>query len=221
MKYTSIQENYLKAIYHLQKNTSMVSTNDLANALETKPASVTDMLRKLSELGLVSYEKYKGFCLSAEGEQVAIQIIRKHRLWEYFLVEKLQFGWDEVHEIAEELEHIESTTLIDRLDNFLGFPTTDPHGDPIPSARGEIRNEPWVLLKNIPEEEEFILRQVTDQSPEILDLLNYKNLVLGSRWKIIKKFQADDSIEMEDEANNAVHLSAQIAEKLQTERIVS
>ncbi len=132
MKYSVSRENYLKAIFHLQLEQGMVTTNALAAALQTRAASVTDMLKKLKEQKLLIYERYKGFKLSPEGRKVAIQVIRKHRLWEYFLVEKLGFGWDEVHEIAEDLEHISSRKLIDRLDDFLGNPEKDPHGDPIP-----------------------------------------------------------------------------------------
>jgi len=130
MKYSVSKENYIKAIFHLQQEQESVTTNALAEALQTKPASVTDMLKKLKTQKLLQYEKYRGVKLTTDGRKVAIQIIRKHRLWEYFLVEKLQFGWEEVHEIAEELEHISSKKLVDRLDEFLDFPQNDPHGDP-------------------------------------------------------------------------------------------
>src|ERR1700712_5852054 len=139
MKYSASKENYIKAIFHLQEQgQESVTTNALADALQTKPASVTDMLKKLKTQKLLQYEKYRGVRLTAEGKKVAVQIIRKHRLWEYFLVEKLQFGWEEVHEIAEELEHISSKKLIDRLDAFLDFPQSDPHGDPIPDINGKM-----------------------------------------------------------------------------------
>src|SRR5260370_7875992 len=136
MKVSASKENYLKAICHLQQEQGLVTTNALAAALQTRPASVTDMLKKLKEQKLLIYERYKGFKLNNEGRKAALQVIRKHRLWEFFLVKKLQFGWDEVHEIAEELEHISSKKLVDRLDAFLGFPDTDPHGDPIPDTQG-------------------------------------------------------------------------------------
>src|SRR6476659_1373374 len=144
MKYSSSKEDYLKAIYHLQSQDGIVTTNELAGELQTRAASVTDMLKKLKEQKLLNYEPYKGFRLSAEGKKVAVQVVRKHRLWEFFLVEKLNFGWDEVHEIAEELEHISSRKLIDRLDEFLGFPKTDPHGDPIPDSQGR-----WTLTRQV------------------------------------------------------------------------
>src|ERR1700760_653079 len=135
---TLAEENYLKSIYHLALNaeTEMVSTNQLAALLNTKASSVTDMLKKLAEKGLINYTPYQGVSLTAAGEKIAVNIIRKHRLWEYFLVEKLQFKWDEVHEMAEELEHISSNELIDRLDKFMDYPKYDPHGDPIPDSNG-------------------------------------------------------------------------------------
>src|SRR5690606_25414147 len=136
MTYSTSKENYLKAIYHLQTGTDMVTTNERARALQTRPAWGSDMVKNLKAKGLLIYEKDRGFRLNSQGEQVALQIIRKHRLWEFFLVEKLHFGWEEVHEVAEELEHISSKKLIDRLDAYLGHPRSDPHGDPIPDKHG-------------------------------------------------------------------------------------
>src|SRR6478752_3743676 len=134
------EENYLKAIYHLSEDGTIdVSTNAISDALNTKPASVSDMLKKLSQKEVINYIKYQGVSLTPSGRKIALQIIRKHRLWEVFLVEKLKFNWDEVHEIAEQLEHIQSNLLIERLDEFLGFPPFDPHGDPIPNERGEMK----------------------------------------------------------------------------------
>src|SRR3954452_22917139 len=127
MKFSTSEENYIKAIYHLQKSANLVTTNELASELNTKAASVTDMLKKLKTKKLLHYEPYQGFALSNEGKKVALGIIRKHRLWEYFLVHKLQFGWDEVHSIAEELEHVQSTLLIEKLDAYLSYPKFDPH----------------------------------------------------------------------------------------------
>src|SRR5476651_2113924 len=135
---TFTEENYLKAIYHLSIQSESVSTNQIAAALNTKAASVTDMLKKLAEKELINYTKYQGVTLTAAGEKIALSIVRKHRLWEFFLVEKLNFKWDEVHDLAEELEHISSTDLINRLDEFLNFPRYDPHGDPIPDDKGKI-----------------------------------------------------------------------------------
>src|SRR6201990_2370199 len=138
---TLAEENYLKSIYHLSLDAVNVSTNQLAAFLNTKASSVTDMLKKLSDKGLINYTPYQGVTLTAAGEKIAVNIIRKHRLWEYFLVEKLGFKWDEVHEMAEEMEHISSNELIDRLDKFMGFPKYDPHGDPIPDCDGHFTHE--------------------------------------------------------------------------------
>ncbi|MEO6850216.1 MAG: metal-dependent transcriptional regulator, partial [Mucilaginibacter sp.] len=127
---TFTEENYLKSIYHLSLQAESVSTNQIAASLNTKAASVTDMLKKLADKDLINYTRYQGVTLTAAGKKIALSIVRKHRLWEYFLVEKLNFKWDEVHDVAEELEHIASRELIDRLDNFMGNPKYDPHGDP-------------------------------------------------------------------------------------------
>ncbi|HVS98647.1 MAG TPA: metal-dependent transcriptional regulator, partial [Puia sp.] len=150
MKYSASKENHLKAIFHLQQEQGVVTTNALAAALNTRPASVTDMLKKLKDQRLLIYERYKGFKLSNEGRKAAVLVIRKHRLWEYFLVKKLQFGWDEVHEIAEEMEHISSRKLVDKLDAFLGFPDTDPHGDPIPDSQGRLQSRRMIRLSELP-----------------------------------------------------------------------
>src|ERR1700744_162566 len=136
---TLAEENYLKSIYHLSQNAVSVSTNQLAALINTKASSVTDMLKKLADKALINYTPYQGVSLTPAGEKIAINIIRKHRLWEYFLVEKLNFKWDEVHEMAEELEHISSNELTDRLDKFMGYPKFDPHGDPIPDCFGRLK----------------------------------------------------------------------------------
>ncbi|MBO9572748.1 MAG: metal-dependent transcriptional regulator [Chitinophagaceae bacterium] len=196
MKVSSSKENYLKAIFHLQEEDGSVSTNELARELDTRAASVTDMLKKLKTQKLLLYEKYKGFRLSPEGKKLAIQIIRKHRLWECFLVDKLNFGWEEVHEIAEELEHITSKKLIDRLDEFLGFPKSDPHGDPIPDANGKISLKKQVSLLELPVNVQVTVSNITDQSSEMLDLLKHKGISLGTRLEIKKRFSFDNSIEL-------------------------
>ena len=145
------EENYIKAIFQIGTTPeSNVSTNALADSLQTKPATVSDMIKKLSHKKLIFYEKYKGVTLSASGAKEALKIIRKHRLWEVFLVNHLNFKWDQVHEIAEQLEHIKSSELVNRLDNFLGNPTIDPHGDPIPDANGQVQLGPSKLLSERP-----------------------------------------------------------------------
>jgi len=214
VKYSSSKENYLKAIFHLQETDGTVTTNGVANELQTKPASVTDMLKKLKAQKLLLYEKYKGFKLSNEGRKVALQIIRKHRLWEFFLVEKLQFGWDEVHEIAEELEHISSKKLIDRLDEFLGFPKTDPHGDPIPDSQGRLVLARQVDLLNLPINQPAEVSGIGDQSPEMLELLSHKNIALGTRLEVKKKFAFDHSLELKIKNQPAVTISEHVAKNV-------
>jgi len=196
IKYSTSKENYLKAIFHLQQENKNVTTNALAEALQTKPASVTDMLKKLKEQKLLLYEKYYGVKLTAEGKKVALQIIRKHRLWEYFLVEKLAFGWEEVHEIAEELEHIGSKKLIDRLDDFLGNPRVDPHGDPIPDSNGKIEPLQQVPLTDFVVNKLTLVTGIGNQSPEILELLNHKKIAIGTKLEIKHRFEFDHSLEI-------------------------
>jgi DtxR family transcriptional regulator, Mn-dependent transcriptional regulator len=166
---TYTEENYLKAIYHLSDHgKSEVSTNAISDSLKTKPASVSDMLRKLSDKNVINYIKYQGVTLTAKGKKEALQIIRKHRLWEVFLVEKLKFNWDEVHEIAEQLEHIQSKLLIKRLDEFLGFPQHDPHGDPIPNEDGEMTPKKQVSLSEVRVGSQGIVMGLKETSPLFL-----------------------------------------------------
>jgi DtxR family Mn-dependent transcriptional regulator len=195
---TLSEENYLKTIYHLTTATKTeVSTNAIAEKMETKASSVTDMLKKLSEKELVHYKKYQGVSLTEKGNLSAKMIVRKHRLWEVFLVEKLHFNWDEVHEIAEELEHIKSETLINRLDVFLGNPTEDPHGDPIPDANGKITKTEKLLLSDFKANELGICVGVKDTSPQFLQYLDKQEIALGSQIKIISKEDFDHSTTIE------------------------
>src|SRR6187200_721897 len=150
LNYSTSEENYIKAIFHLQQQDGTVTTNELSHELKTKPASVTDMMKKLKVKKLLHYQPYQGFRLSNEGNKVALTIIRRHRLWEYFLAEKLKFNWDEVHAVAEDLEHVSNKKLIDKLDEFLGFPRVDPHGDLIPDANGRIEMTKKTCLTDLP-----------------------------------------------------------------------
>ncbi|HXB06587.1 MAG TPA: metal-dependent transcriptional regulator [Puia sp.] len=214
MKHSASRENYLKAIFHLQQEQGLVTTNALAAALRTRPASVTDMLKKLKEQKLLIYERYKGFKLNNEGRKAAVQVIRKHRLWEYFLVKKLQFGWDEVHEIAEELEHISSRALIDRLDAFLGHPETDPHGDPIPDSQGRIQVLRQVSLADLPLNKTAQVSGIASQTSEMLEVLEHNHIRLGTRLEIRKKFPFDDSLEVKVRNRPPVTLSARVAKSV-------
>jgi len=193
--FTFSEENYLKAIYHLERKfPAGVSTNALAEEMETKASSVTDMIKKLSEKKLVNYKKYQGFKLSQLGMETAVSVIRKHRLWEFFLVEKLDFSWDEVHEVAEQLEHIKSEKLIRELDRFLGFPKRDPHGDPIPDAEGNFTVLNKVLLSDLKNGGTGIFVGVKDSSTTFLQFLDKRNIALGSEIKIIEKEPFDQSV---------------------------
>lgn len=208
------EENYIKAIYHLQQADGNVSTNEVAQGLATKPASVTDMLKKLKQKKILNYEKYQGFRLSNEGKKIALNIVRKHRLWEFFLVEKLQFGWDEVHEVAEELEHISSKKLIDKLDAFLGFPKFDPHGDPIPDVNGKMAAQVQLNLLDLPINQLAEVSMVGSQSTELLELLKHKNISIGTKLEVKKKFSFDHSIEIKMKGQNAFTISQQLAQAL-------
>jgi DtxR family Mn-dependent transcriptional regulator len=211
---TTSEENYLKVIYHLsQVSPKGVNTNAIAGMLETKASSVTDMLKKLSDKDLVSYQKYQGVTLTEKGFLSAKMIVRKHRLWEVFLVEKLQFSWDEVHEIAEELEHIQSMALIDKLDAFLGYPDFDPHGDPIPNRQGEIKKTAKLLLSEAELNQEYHCVGVKDSSSEFLKYLDKQKIALGSVFKVIEKESFDDTLTVEINAQEKI-ISNKIANNL-------
>ena len=191
---TFSEENYLKTIYHLTTvSDTEVSTNAIAEKMETKASSVTDMLRKLAEKNLVNYKKYQGVSLTENGKLTAKMIVRKHRLWEVFLVEKLDFSWGEVHEVAEQLEHIKSEQLINKLDDFLGNPTEDPHGDPIPDAQGRIIKTDKQLLSDLVVNQTGICVGVKDSSSEFLKYLDKQEIALGSKIEIISKETFDSS----------------------------
>lgn len=195
---TLSEENYLKAIYHLErKSKNGANTNALAEKLDTKPSSVTDMVKKLAEKELVVYKKYQGAKLSGQGKETAIKVIRKHRLWEVFLVEKLDFTWDEVHDVAEQLEHIKSEKLTQQLDKFLGFPKRDPHGDPIPDAHGNFKVHDRMLLSELDDGKSGVCVGVEDSSPAFLRYLDKNNISLGKTIKVLEKEHFDHSMEVE------------------------
>ena len=193
--FTSSEENYLKAIYHLEIDTDKgVSTNAIAEKLVTKASSVTDIVKKLSEKELIIYKKYQGVTLTNFGKKIASSIVRKHRLWEVFLVEKLNFSWDEVHDVAEQLEHIKSPKLINQLDIFLGFPSQDPHGDPIPDKDGNLKVVEKSLLSTLLKNESGICVGVNDSSSEFLQFLDKKGITLGKQIKVLEKENFDGSL---------------------------
>lgn len=193
--FSQSEENYIKTIYHLSIDLDAgVSTNAIAKQLATKASSVTDMIKKLSEKEVVVYKKYQGVRLTDFGRSVAASIIRKHRLWEVFLVEKLNFSWDEVHEVAEQLEHIKSPKLINELDAFLGFPKQDPHGDPIPDAEGNIHQIEKKLLSLLEVGEQGVCVGVDDTSSEFLKFLDKQGIGLGNLIKVIDIEPFDGSV---------------------------
>jgi len=193
--FTFSEENYLKAIYHLEIDVDKgVSTNAIAKKLDTKASSVTDMIKKLSEKELIVYKKYQGVTLTSFGKKTAVNIVRKHRLWEVFLVKKLNFSWDEVHDIAEQLEHIKSSKLIQQLDSFLGFPTHDPHGDPIPDKEGNLKVIEKRLLSTLLKNESGICVGVNDSSSDFLKFLDKKGITLGKLITVLEKEDFDDSL---------------------------
>ena len=211
---TQSEENYLKAIYHLTITTNTdVSTNAIAETMDTKASSVTDMLKKLAEKDLVNYKRYQGVSLTEKGGLAAKMIVRKHRLWEVFLVEKLDFSWDEVHDIAEQLEHIKSEKLINKLDDFLGNPTEDPHGDPIPNAEGQIQKIEKQLLSELIIGQKGICVGVKDTSSEFLKYLDKQEISLGSQIEFLDKEEFDLSLKIKVD-NAILSISNKIASNI-------
>jgi DtxR family Mn-dependent transcriptional regulator len=213
--HSTAEENYIKAIYKLAGGgANAVSTTALSETLQTKPASVSDMLRKLSAKDLVHYVKYHGVQLTEEGQRVALKIIRKHRLWEVFLVQKLRFTWDEVHEVAEQMEHVKSELLIQRLDEFLGHPRIDPHGDPIPTEAGELREVEQRVLASLNIEQEGVVCRVKDSQPAFLQYLNRVGIQIGSQLQVVDKIPYDNSLEISIDKSKSVILSSDVLEKI-------
>jgi DtxR family Mn-dependent transcriptional regulator len=214
MSFTTSEENYIKSIYHLQQETGLVNTNSLAAEMQTRPASVTDMLKKLKVKKLLQYEKYKGFKLNEAGKKAALDVVRKHRLWEFFLVEKLKFDWDKVHSIAEDLEHISSEELIQRLDNFLGNPSFDPHGDPIPDRHGKIPVINQQSLGTIPLNKMVTVSSVSNQSGQMLEMLKHYHITLGTSITVLKRFEFDGSLEIKVLKQSSCIISEQVAKNV-------
>jgi len=211
---TRSEENYLKTIYHLSNHGSIsVSTNAIAYKMDTKASSVTDMIKKLSDKGFVDYIKYQGVNLTRKGHLVAASVIRKHRLWEVFLVNKLNFSWDEIHDVAEQLEHIKSEKLINELDAFLEFPTHDPHGDPIPDKEGKLNTLKKISLSSMKENEQSELLGVKDSSEGFLRYLDKRNIKIGDSIKVINIEPYDKSIKIEINSKEII-VSENVAENL-------
>ena len=206
------EENYLKAIFSIElTNIKMVSTTHIAKSLKTKASSVTDMIKKLADKNLVNYQKYKGVSLTNEGKQIAVKIVRRHRLWEVFLVEKLHYNWDEVHDLAEQLEHIKSKTLINKLDEYLEFPSHDPHGDPIPDKNGIIQHHKNSMLSSIKVGEQCTFVGVKDSSVTFLQFLDKQALQINANITVLEKFDFDNSISVALTNGNTLILSEKVS----------
>ena len=211
---TLAEENYLKAIWAISLNTNeKASTNAIADEISTSAASVSDMLRKLQEKELIKYEKYKGVELSKKGGNLATSIIRKHRLWETFLVNKLDFNWGEVHDVAEQLEHIKSDELVDKLDSFLGFPKFDPHGEPIPTKDGNIPTTNTIPLNELQAGTKGKVMGVTIDEKSFLDYLTKLNISIGTKIELLEKINFDQSLSVKIENTNQ-HISNDVAKHL-------
>jgi DtxR family Mn-dependent transcriptional regulator len=208
------EENYLKVIYHLsQKSSGSVQTNSIAENIGTKPASVTDMLKKLADKKLIDYVKYQGVSLTEKGKSTAVNIVRKHRLWEVFLVDTLKLRWDEVHEIAEELEHINSDLLVERLDEFLGHPKTDPHGDAIPDKDGNFQTTNLIRLNQLNPGKKGMIVGVGEHSSAYLKHLEKLGLTLGKEIQLLEVVAFDGSVELILE-NKTINISRDVAKHI-------
>jgi DtxR family Mn-dependent transcriptional regulator len=213
--YSLSEENYLKAIYHLSNHgQDSVNTNAIAEEMKTAPASVSDMIRKLSKKKLVDYQKYRGVNISTKGKDIALKVIRKHRLWEVFLVEKLNFHWDEVHEIAEQLEHIQSPVLISKLDEFLDFPKHDPHGDPIPDDDGNFATVKKEPLSEIEEGKSCKVVAVNDSNSAFLKYLDKVGISIGTSIHINERIEFDGSMEITLNKEKSLTISQIAAQNL-------
>ena len=213
------EENYLKAIYKISTpERKPASTNAISRAMETSAASVTDMIKRLSDKELINYEKYKGVTLTADGYRIATTLIRNHRIWEVFLFDKLNFSWDEVHEVAEQLEHIKSDTLVDRLDEFLGHPKFDPHGDPIPDSDGNFTYRKQIILSELQAGEKGVIVGVQEHSTAFLQYLDRMDLVLGTQVTLLEKFEFDESISVRVNEGSPFSLSSKVAKNLFVQR---
>lgn len=209
------EENYLKAIYHLSNGgENDVSTNSLAESINTKAASVSDMIKKLANKKLISYEKYRGVNISSKGKLTALNVIRKHRLWETFLVEKLGFNWDEVHEVAEQLEHIKSPLMIQRLDEFLAHPKYDPHGDPIPNENGMFKAKSQIPLSQVLTGKSGVIVSVKNSNSALLKYLNKIGAYLGAKVKILDKVEFDNSLEILIDNKTRVSISSTVSKNI-------
>lgn len=206
MELSRSEEDYLKTLFsiNIENKLNKVGTNQIADSLGVSPASANGMLKKLKSKELVDYEKYGSIQLTKQGRVIAIYLIRKHRLWETFLYEKLGFSWDEVHEVAEQLEHIKSTKLIQRLDKFLDFPKTDPHGDGIPDKDGNYFEKTDLKLAKVEVGKKVFVKSVNDISEEFLKYLSKNKIELGTKIQVLNKIEFDGSLEVKIDSRELV-----------------
>jgi DtxR family Mn-dependent transcriptional regulator len=214
--FSPTEENYLKAIYLLTEKDSAraVATNELSAQMNTRAASVTDMLKRLADKRLIHYKKYKGVMLTTSGKSLALAIVRKHRLWEYFLVEKLKFQWDEVHAVAEELEHVKSEALIDKLDSYLNNPKFDPHGDPIPDRLGKLSASGFKNLTSLKVNEKGKVAAVIEQQPAFLKYLDKLHIHMSTPLKVIEHITFDKSMTISINQTATVNISHEVAKNI-------
>jgi len=209
------EENYLKTIYNLSDEGSRpVTTSELAVRMNTKPASITDMMKKLSAKKLIDYAPYYGANITRQGTSDALEIIRKHRLWETFLVEKLGFQWDEVHEVAEQLEHVQSRSLIDKLDQFLGYPSADPHGQSIPDKNGHLKELKILGLSEIRDDKHWTIRSIRSGSPALLQYLTKVGIYIGAKVQILERRPFDGSLEVSIDEKHHITISREVSENI-------
>lgn len=214
---TRSEEDHIKAVHALLEVGGSASTTDVAERLGTKASSVTVMLKKLADKGLMRHEPYYGVKLTAKGKAAALMLVRKHRLWETFLVDRLGFGWEEVHEVAEQLEHVRSAKLIDSLSEYLGNPAFDPHGDPIPDRNGRFPSRSTVLLTDCPLGASIRIAAVQDGSDGLLQLLNRKGIGIGMELAVAARQEFDGSVELQPAKGATITLSAKVAAHLLVE----
>ena len=217
---THTEENYLKAIFSLSgPEKSVVSTNAVAEAISTSAASATDMIQKLSKKKLVAYHRYQGVTPTPAGAKLALDVIRKHRLWEVFLVQKLKFKWDEVHDVAEQLEHVDSTMLIEQLDRFLGYPKYDPHGDPIPNANGDMESNPTTTINLLHPGDECLVICAKDSSTSFLNYLDKIKISLGAKLRVLDYFDYDNSLSVSIDNSPPITLSQKVSENIYVDKL--
>lgn len=211
------EEDHLKAVHRLLQDGTSAGTKDIAERLNIKASSVTVMLKKLAAKGLLKHEPYYGVKLTAKGTATALKLVRKHRLWETFLVQRLGFGWDEVHEVAEQLEHVGSDKLTDSLDDYLGNPAFDPHGDPIPDKQGKIRHRKTMRLDTCAPGDTVRIAAVSETTDGLLRLLDSRGLRIGTTFTVQEVHAFDGSMDVKPKSGAAFSLSKDVSHHLQVE----